>query len=154
MPLFVCDKCNGIDNTACGGNYWDRLVKDDGNKETSRMILCCECYTGRWHEQFTKRIFDPTTANPANYCYIPAKLKKLALKPRPYRVVFLPNGVPFKCKPSGRICQVREIADGGLFEHDGDIWEKLPDSCANLSDLNDESEVIGIVKVVEYQEFK
>lgn len=56
MPLFVCDECHAIDNSACGGNFWDRLL-EDGLKATSGKILCAECYAGTWHGQFTKRIY-------------------------------------------------------------------------------------------------
>jgi len=76
MPLFVCDKCHGIDNSACGGNYWDRLLKD-GLKETSGMILCAECYTGIWHNQFAKVIYKgPPEHRPSDFEYIPASLKR------------------------------------------------------------------------------
>lgn len=45
MPLFVCEKCNTIDNTACGGNYW---------YHPDEQIKCCECHTGQWHNRFPK----------------------------------------------------------------------------------------------------
>ena len=44
MPLFVCTKCNGIDNTATSGGYWGEDVK-----------LCSECKTGEWHGRFDQR---------------------------------------------------------------------------------------------------
>jgi hypothetical protein len=50
MPLFVCDDCGAVDNTACGGSYWIR------NK--TEKVLCCECYTGKWHDDFEKKIAD------------------------------------------------------------------------------------------------
>ena len=43
MPLFVCEKCGCVENTALG-NYW--LAKER---------LCGECYTGSWHGRFPKR---------------------------------------------------------------------------------------------------
>lgn len=55
MPLFVCSRCNGIDNTALGGNYWGRLAARPPVEE----VLCTECHTGLWHGKFIKRIFDP-----------------------------------------------------------------------------------------------
>lgn len=54
MPLFVCDKCHAIDNSACGGNYWDRLLEKD---ESKFVVQCAECYTGTWHGHFPKRIY-------------------------------------------------------------------------------------------------
>lgn len=50
MPLFVCDNCKGIDNTACGGTYWSRMFAED------KRILCSECHTGKWKAPFPKRI--------------------------------------------------------------------------------------------------
>lgn len=76
MPLFVCDKCHAIDNSACGGNYWDRLLKD-GLKETSGMILCAECRTGIWHNQFAKRTYQPGDEKRSGGIeYIPRSLKR------------------------------------------------------------------------------
>lgn len=80
MPLFVCDKCHGIDNSACGGNYWTRLIDVAAGKLGSASVLCCECYTGKWHDLFPKRTFDSATENPEHYYYIPASLRK-AKKP-------------------------------------------------------------------------
>jgi len=63
MPLFVCDKCKVVENTACG-HYWTRnMGLEDGKKEDSRA-LCSECmpgpdYLGRggkWHGKFPKVI--------------------------------------------------------------------------------------------------
>jgi len=52
MPLFVCEKCGCVDNTACGGTFWIVLHKKD-NK-----VLCCECHfgPGKWHNRFPKKI--------------------------------------------------------------------------------------------------
>lgn len=58
MPLFVCDTCNGIENTALGtardketGKYRGFLVKDHGSIEA----LCSECMpNGVWHGKFPK----------------------------------------------------------------------------------------------------
>lgn len=46
MPLFKCDRCDCIDNTALGA-YWH-------NKAEGMPVLCAECATGRWHGQFPK----------------------------------------------------------------------------------------------------
>jgi len=49
MPLFVCEECGCVDNTACGGTFWDVLSARSGK------VLCCECRFGRWHNRFSKR---------------------------------------------------------------------------------------------------
>ena len=43
MPLFECDKCHCVENTACTMHYWGHPTK-----------LCSECDTGTWHGQFDK----------------------------------------------------------------------------------------------------
>ena len=49
MPLFRCEACGCVENTACC-NYWMR--KNDGE-----TILCSECDPdiGEWHGRFEKR---------------------------------------------------------------------------------------------------
>ena len=47
MPLFICDKCGCVDNTAMSGNNFY-----DFEDETQ---LCTECYSGEWHNEFPKR---------------------------------------------------------------------------------------------------
>lgn len=44
--LFVCDKCNTVDDTS--------LV------DISEGFLCSCCKNGEWHEVFTQKQFDPT----------------------------------------------------------------------------------------------
>ena len=68
MPMFICDTCSGIENTALG-TAWDRatgaytglLVKDHAAVEA----LCSECTPpekafrgkgGVWHGEFPKEI--------------------------------------------------------------------------------------------------
>ena len=46
MPLFKCDKCGALENTALG-NYW--WAKSEGQD-----VECSECDTGVWHNQFPK----------------------------------------------------------------------------------------------------
>ena len=58
MPLFICDCCGAVDNTACGGNYWHGRYFAEGkgiNPEHS-PALCCKCYTGKWHDHFPYEI--------------------------------------------------------------------------------------------------
>jgi hypothetical protein len=67
MPLFVCEKCNAIDNTALG-SYWGAESNYDKWEDESLngLALCCECtplrYSdgtlthvgGEWHGKFPK----------------------------------------------------------------------------------------------------
>lgn len=49
MPLFICEKCGAIENTALG-YYWPaRYCKEPA--------LCSECYTGEWHGRFEKEYY-------------------------------------------------------------------------------------------------
>lgn len=48
MPLFVCDGCVCIENTALG-DYWTQPV---GNRK------CSACATGSWHGLFPKLMDD------------------------------------------------------------------------------------------------
>lgn len=57
MPIFVCDICHAMDNSARDGNYWDRLLTD--NRSKPFVIKCSECNTGKWHDKFPKRIYQP-----------------------------------------------------------------------------------------------
>ena len=74
MPLFVCDRCGCVDNTACGGTYWTRNQNEeyfDGIKNGE--ALCAECtpkifsdgstneYGGIWHNKFPKVKWDGQT---------------------------------------------------------------------------------------------
>lgn len=43
MPLFQCQKCGALENTALG-DFWD-----------SPEHLCSECATGKWHGAFPKQ---------------------------------------------------------------------------------------------------
>lgn len=69
MPLFICEHCGAIDNTACGGTFW---TKDSDPPvwpvEAAGKALCAECAPiryrdgrpnprgGKWHGRFPKRI--------------------------------------------------------------------------------------------------
>ena len=43
MPLYRCEKCGCIENTAMGF-YWGKYKK-----------LCSKCSTGKWHRVFRKK---------------------------------------------------------------------------------------------------
>lgn len=68
--------------------------------------------------------------------------------------VKLPNNKILKCSPTGKRKKLQNLLDGSLFMFDNQIWEKLPCSCANLSDLNDGSEVSPLEYVELYEEIK
>ncbi|EPX84795.1 hypothetical protein [Salipiger mucosus] len=49
MPLFACQNCNAIENTAVGW-YWCAKSFEDA--------ICSECRTGTWHGHFPKQDAD------------------------------------------------------------------------------------------------
>jgi hypothetical protein len=53
MPLYVCDNCGCIDNTALGG-YWVQQLHD-------LPVLCSTCRTGKWHGHFDRKPWDGVT---------------------------------------------------------------------------------------------
>lgn len=69
MPLFVCDKCGCIENTALG-RYWSKDMQDLWEQDNLGMALCSECapktyrsgmptrFTGKWHNNFPKKQWD------------------------------------------------------------------------------------------------
>lgn len=71
MPLFVCDKCGAIENTALG-HYWSRSAFKYKDSSLNGKALCSECAplyfesgqrissnTGKWHGKFPKEFYDP-----------------------------------------------------------------------------------------------
>lgn len=46
MPLFKCSKCGCVENTALAGAWSQWLAKEP--------VLCSECKTGKWHDEFGK----------------------------------------------------------------------------------------------------
>lgn len=65
MPLFVCEKCGAVENTALG-SYWARdHVRYKDSPELNGKALCSECTPksfeggsptgkGEWHGRFPK----------------------------------------------------------------------------------------------------
>ena len=51
MPLFICDKCKCVENTALSPTFWT-------NRIDKKPLLCSECETGKWHEKFEKKKWD------------------------------------------------------------------------------------------------
>jgi len=49
MPIFKCEKCEAVENTACC-NFWTR-------RSNGQPLLCSECDPdiGEWHNLFEKR---------------------------------------------------------------------------------------------------
>ncbi len=50
MPLFICDCCGAVDNTALGGCRGQVGWKE--YRDAKAPDLCCKCYTGKWHDEF------------------------------------------------------------------------------------------------------
>ena len=50
MPIFMCEQCGCIENTACSG-YWSRKECED------KRALCSECdpNIGKWHGMFERQ---------------------------------------------------------------------------------------------------
>ena len=65
MPLFICEKCFCIENTALG-RYWTKDSENLWSEEDRGKALCSECEPthykdgsvnsdgGKWHGKFTK----------------------------------------------------------------------------------------------------
>ena len=66
MPLFVCEKCKNIENTALS-RYWSKKYC------TNNTALCSECDSGEWHGKFQKEKFDETIHNSSDYINLPFK---------------------------------------------------------------------------------
>jgi len=67
MPLFVCDECKVVENTACG-HYWTRGQGFYKDKDRDKKALCSQCMPsefndgsksskgGQWHGRFERQI--------------------------------------------------------------------------------------------------
>lgn len=76
MSTFICEKCGCIDNTACGGTYWEvALARKTDKKEDllfaddfyNKHPVCVACApkeyidgskneeAGEWHNRFPRR---------------------------------------------------------------------------------------------------
>lgn len=58
MSLFVCSKCNHLDNTALSPNYWGRCL--DG-----KPGRCTRCITRKWHGRFPRTKYNAELHGPA-----------------------------------------------------------------------------------------
>jgi len=52
MPLFVCDECNSVDNTATS-HYWQSHMAG-----TPALCSACDPKSGRWHDIFERETWD------------------------------------------------------------------------------------------------
>lgn len=67
MPLFVCDECRSIDNTATG-HYWTRALTQWMDASKNGKALCSACAPteyddgsknpegGKWHGRFPREV--------------------------------------------------------------------------------------------------
>lgn len=78
MPLFQCEKCGCVENTACC-NYWSRKI----DKEP---LICSECETGTWHGRFEKRDAAGMLIDQSGHLWSRAQVDAGAL-PRHYSIV-------------------------------------------------------------------
>lgn len=68
MPLFICENCKCVENTALG-HYWSRHIKDFKGTEFEKA-LCSECLPlkfpdgsfcksdSKWHGKFPKQTIE------------------------------------------------------------------------------------------------
>lgn len=78
MPLFICEICSAIENTALG-NYWGKKHINFKDSSFDGKALCSECTppefsdgsidrdAGRWHNKFPKEKFDSAKHDPRDY---------------------------------------------------------------------------------------
>jgi len=57
MPLYQCESCDCVENTALG-SYWERKKKN-----------CSGCSTGIWHGKFKKRSAEGMYYTQAGFLY-------------------------------------------------------------------------------------
>ena len=77
MPLFICENCGCIENTALGF-YWSRKHVKFKDEEMNGKALCSECMPlefsngvkageGKWHNKFSKEFFDSSIHKSGDY---------------------------------------------------------------------------------------
>lgn len=88
MPIFVCEKCGNIDNSATG-HYWGKeRFKFKDAPDCDGKALCCECvpeffddgsktgYNGKWHNKFPKEKYDSVKHKDWEFMNNPEGFKK------------------------------------------------------------------------------
>lgn len=53
MPIFRCDKCGCVENSATS-NYWEQKHPFGGGYETAKLCSECDPEIGQWHGRFPK----------------------------------------------------------------------------------------------------
>lgn len=72
MPLFRCDKCGCVENTALS-NTWINIAK---NKD----VLCSECSTGKWRGRFQKKSADGYYIDDQRFIYHPDTVDPITME--------------------------------------------------------------------------
>lgn len=67
MPLFICDNCDTIENTACCW-YWSRNDKSLGH-DGRALCSVCEPTIGKWHGRFPRQFATEETVKSAKADY-------------------------------------------------------------------------------------
>lgn len=77
MPIFRCDSCRSIENTAAC-RYWTRLMM-----EPKPPMLCsaCDPMIGKWHGIFERRQDETLIELSDGFLYHPEEVKQLAERP-------------------------------------------------------------------------
>lgn len=65
MPLFVCEKCKCIENTALC-DYWSALVEG-----TPKLCSECDPEIGEWHGVFEKEVAELTLDTKGMFLNVP-----------------------------------------------------------------------------------
>lgn len=62
MPLFVCDECGCVENTALANFYWYRSGIPDIPDELRNKAMCSQCDPDikKWHGKFPKEQYNPS----------------------------------------------------------------------------------------------
>jgi hypothetical protein len=95
MPLFRCEHCNSVENTAVS-NYWTRNMQPDLTSTTPRPALCsaCDPKIGVWHKQFAQKSANGMIVGHDGFLYYESEFVK---------------GMIYHTKPRGRIVGGCEI---------------------------------------------
>lgn len=61
MPLFVCDECGSVENTALArgeNGYWASIRPDRRDQKPPALCTACDPNTGKWHGKFEREQWD------------------------------------------------------------------------------------------------
>lgn len=91
MPVFTCEKCGCVDNSACGGTYWTKDA-DWWPDEFRGKALCIVCAppffkngdlnhgVGKWHNKFPRKTEAEWDAEEAEWLAIREEELKNSIK--------------------------------------------------------------------------